>query len=219
MKNAKPKNKKSSRSTTTVNTPELISLLTARGISQRELAKALRVDPAAIHHLLHGKRKLRLDEVPAMADILSITPEEVLEHFGINLGVTTLSPSMKGVKVEGWLDGTLTLHLEGLRGKKEIPSPFPDKDIRAVRAQTAGSEFYALDGALFFFRYSKLKGPDPDCLSKMCLVKVEGDERLKLRVLKRSYVSGRFDLCSMAGRVMEENVRVDATHPIVWMKV
>lgn len=201
-----------------VNTPFLISLLEKKGISQRFLAKKLNIDPSAVFHLLRGTRRLMLDEVSTLAEALGMPIDEVTEHFGVDLGANT-EPSVRDVKVEGWLDGTLTVRLDGLKGKKVAHSPFPDRDIRALRAQTSGTEFDGLDGALFFYKFSKLQAVDPECVGKLCLVKITGEKEFKLRVMRRSYNSGRYDLCSLGGKVMEESVRVEANHPVVWMKI
>jgi transcriptional regulator with XRE-family HTH domain len=54
-------------------------------MSQRELARRLRLDPAAVHRRITGKVPLRLDEVTTIARLLRVTPREVIEHAGVDL--------------------------------------------------------------------------------------------------------------------------------------
>ena len=51
-------------------------------ISQRQLAKRLDLDPASVSYLLSGKRQLKAVEVKPLADILQVSPTDVLDNLG-----------------------------------------------------------------------------------------------------------------------------------------
>ena len=51
-------------------------------ISQRQLEKRLDLDPASVSYLLSGKRQLKAVEVKPLADILQVSPTDVLDNLG-----------------------------------------------------------------------------------------------------------------------------------------
>lgn len=59
------------------------TMLSQRKMSQRSLAKAMDLDPAAISLMLRGKRKLQLTEAKQIAAILSVQLNDVLLAAGI----------------------------------------------------------------------------------------------------------------------------------------
>jgi transcriptional regulator with XRE-family HTH domain len=193
--------------------------LQTKGISQRKLAKILQLDPATVFHLIHGNRRLQLSEANKIADIVDTPVEEVLEHFGIHLKPSKMPQGF--VKIAGYLDSDLILQTKGLAGKREIQNPFTEKNITVLRAQTVGSEFEGLDGCLFFIRGihpGQKPTIDPETFGKPALVQIAGDEKLRLRVPRRGYGSGRFNLYAISGKTMEEDVVLEASHPVIWMK-
>lgn len=48
--------------------------MTARGLSQNELARTVGMPPTLLHRALQGKRALQLDEVERLAPALGVTP-------------------------------------------------------------------------------------------------------------------------------------------------
>lgn len=57
--------------------------LRADGKSQRGLASHLGRDPAAITHLLQGKRSVKADDISAIADYLGVPAADVAAKLGI----------------------------------------------------------------------------------------------------------------------------------------
>lgn len=55
------------------------------GHTQRALAKVLDIDPAAVTLMLQGKRKIELKEAVALARLLDVSVEEILERVGVDL--------------------------------------------------------------------------------------------------------------------------------------
>lgn len=67
-----------------MDTSTIKRLLKERGLTQRELAAHLGVDPAAITRLFAGKRRLRLDEAPMVAEFLGLDTPAFLEANRMN---------------------------------------------------------------------------------------------------------------------------------------
>ncbi len=65
-----------------MNKPYFVERLKDLSISQRQLAKRLDLDPASVSYLLSGKRQLKAVEVKPLADILRVSPTDVLDNLG-----------------------------------------------------------------------------------------------------------------------------------------
>lgn len=63
----------------------LLGVLAARGMSQRQLARRMKVDAASVSRLVNGRRHLTLEESVELARILVIPVREVIVHAGIDL--------------------------------------------------------------------------------------------------------------------------------------
>lgn len=206
----------------TPNTKWLNSLLESKGLTQQELADKSKIHKSSLSKTFHGKRRLTWGEAAKLAPLLSVPIDELLSGFGVKLDTPA---DGRFIEVSGWLDGELILRGVkdgvGLRGSKNAPCPFPDRDIRVARVQSMGSEFDGLDGALVYYRETRsaIRGADMDALGKLGVVKVAGETQWRLRVLRRGYASGKFNLTSLSGKMMEESAVVEAVHPVVWLKI
>jgi hypothetical protein len=200
-------------------------MLRERGLTMRGLARSLKLDPAAVFHLVHGSRRLQLHEAAALARELSQPLGDVLERFGVQVPGGELRGAPRGsvsavLEITGWLDRDLLAHLEaeGLRGRRQAPAiPGTDRETRVLRCQTAGSDYDGMDGALVYYRElpAKAKGVSADAVGRVGLVRVVDSPALRLRVVRRGFQSGRFHLCSLAGKVIEEDARVEIVHPVL----
>lgn len=63
----------------------LLRTLAARSLSQRQLARRMKVDAASVSRLARGRRHLTLEEAAELARILVVPVREVIEHAGIDL--------------------------------------------------------------------------------------------------------------------------------------
>ncbi|GLS34055.1 Helix-turn-helix [Mesorhizobium albiziae] len=57
-----------------------VDRLAEKGLSLREVAKKLDMDPGALSRTLSGKRRMQLPEVDKIATVLNVPPEIVLAH-------------------------------------------------------------------------------------------------------------------------------------------
>ena len=65
--------------------------LADKHVSQRELARRLGLDPAAVSLMLHGRRKFTAKEAVEIARVLGVELEAVVTKAGIGKGVSGLS--------------------------------------------------------------------------------------------------------------------------------
>lgn len=82
------------------------------GLSQRGAAKALKLDPSSLVHLMAGRRRMQVDEAYAIAALISRPISEVLERAGFRrLAVSKATPKPRPVQI-GWVDADLRIHLK-----------------------------------------------------------------------------------------------------------
>jgi transcriptional regulator with XRE-family HTH domain len=66
-----------------VNSKWFKDTLADRKISQRKLARLMAMDPGAANRMIHGDRKIQIDEAVKLASILSVPLNDVLMAAGI----------------------------------------------------------------------------------------------------------------------------------------
>jgi len=208
-KTVKPKRtKKTTRVKRTViegvNVPLLHELVKQSGMSQRAIGRLIGLQPGGSSRLFAGTLRLKLEKVGALAKALSQPQELILEAFGA--AKDELKDSRSQVLVKGWLDGSMIMRVEGLRGRHTTSSSHNPKTTGALRFQTAGSEYGYWDGGLVFYRLAGKTKVPADWIGALALVQVAGSDALKLRVIKRGYSAGRYDLANLVERVLETDV-------------
>ena len=57
---------------------KLAALLKERGMSQKELAKAVCLTPASVSRYVNGEREPRVLTVAALADVLGVKPSDII---------------------------------------------------------------------------------------------------------------------------------------------
>lgn len=182
-------------------------------ITQRKMAKVLRLDPSAVSLILQGKRGIKLSEATELARLFGVPLEDVLVAAGIRMQVET----KQTLELSGTITAESVVMWGTPRGQSTVPKPlWTGKDVRALRYQTPSSQLEGVDGALVYFRHC-YTGIDPEALGKLAVV--EGAGVTRLGVLRRGYGVGRFTLLTLDGRVQVEDFEAVAAHPVVWMKL
>lgn len=187
--------------------------LESRGLSARQFAKTIKVDQSILSKIMNGTRQLSFDIAASISKGLEIPLEEVLQLSGLDVPEVV---SHRSLTIEGWLDGDMIAHWEAPKGPRTAPCHFPEKDIQVLRFQTAGSKFDMFDGALVYFKPSNKV--IPDSIGKLCLVRIVGQKETRLRAVRKGYGSDKYNLTAMNGELMEENVAIESTSPVVWLK-
>lgn len=183
------------------------------------------MDQSLLNRTIAGQRRLTVPEASRLSTVLSVPVDEILARFGQALkGELSSASGLKRGKVSGWLDERLMLRTakEGkIAGDTHVTLP-PHEDpkgIEIARCQTAGSEFDGLDGALVYWKPARSGKFDLGSVGRIVMVKIHDDEQLRLRIVRRGYAAGRYNLTSLSGKMMEEGVAIESTSEVVWLKL
>jgi transcriptional regulator with XRE-family HTH domain len=155
-----------------VDTQWFRGLLAERRMSQRKLAKAMHLDPAALSLLLRGRRNLRLKEAEQLSSLLQIPLGEILAHFGVK----ALAPNgdTSNIPVIGTVDaeGIVTPH-EG----EYVERP-AELQGRAVVL------FGATNQWLYFLHHSELPRL-AEAVNRLCMIQVKGEPHSRLVYVRK----------------------------------
>lgn len=191
------------------------------GITQREVADELGCDFSTVNHLITGRRPLREEDVRVIARMLKMPVETFLARLHDVKGPAMPEGLARAVangeiEITGWVDGDLVVHEGKPKGPGMAPGLPEAATVKVVRCQTQGSVFDGLDGALVY--YSPAEGVEANAVGHMCVVKVRGGDSL-LRVVKRGYATGRFNLSMLNGVSGEEDAQLTSASPVIWLKM
>ena len=194
---------------TTINTRWFTDRLDERRMSQRQLAKLMGLDSAAVSLMLRGKRRMSLEEAAQVAVLLQSSTQEVLEAAGVQLNAARQVPII-GFSMA---DGTVVLHPEGTHDMVEAPPGLP-ADAVAIQTRSAGSDRPMYDGWLCYL--SERQHPPEKSIDTYALVAIKSNG-LHMRHVKRGYKRGTYNLTDNAGRT-SENVELAWASPVFWIK-
>jgi ribosome-binding protein aMBF1 (putative translation factor) len=186
-------------------------------INQEKIAQAWGVNPALVSRTFSGKRKLQMSEAVKLASLLSRPLDEILANAGVKVAGTRVSASE--LALTGVVDGALMIQRGAIGGSRRAPNPMPGlSGLQVVRMQTAGTPYDSMDGGLVYFQ--ELTGPiGADVVGRLCVVKLRGDRGEALRVVKRGYTPGSFNLHLMNGQMSDESAELETASPVIWMKL
>lgn len=201
-----------------------LDTIRAAGLTQRAIADRLGIDESAVHHMLHGRRHLHLEEVPELARILGVDSSVVAEKAGVNLlsGVS----NKDSVPIRGWVDGKGNVHLKTpTRGPRKAPMLHAGMAnmaaLRVIAPEKGLPGLSSLDGALLYYprqadHQESDWSVDPECLGRPSIVKTV-DGRTVLRVVSRGYGRGTYTLAQLSGETKdnETDVELEWGSPIV----
>lgn len=199
-----------------VNTSWFTAKMEANRLNQRALAKALKVNPTTISLIVHGRRNIKLEEATILARELAVPLQEVLENAGVAVKSTKARDTMK---VSGSIDGELKVHMghSTVKGPLDVARPdFASKEVLALRLQTDGTKYEGINGALVY--YTPSEGVNPDGIGRYCVVEITGKKGCFLRIVRRGYQTGTYNLLGLDGGLICEDVRLESASPVVWMK-
>lgn len=180
------------------------------GISQRQLAKKMELDPASISYMLSGKRRMTMEEARAIAAHLLLPVTEVMRQAGIEV-----LDDVRKIPVAGYIGNGAMVHL--------LPSGTHDMVI-APHDVPAGS--FALqvrivndprDGWLNFV--SGIQSDPFNCIDKVCMIALK-DGGLIHGVLKRGYKKDLYNLIIFldGNQHVLENREVAWAARILWIQ-
>lgn len=197
-----------------VNTQWFRDRLADKRISQRQFAKLLGVEPAAVTRMFTGFRRMSTDEAAYFASFVGATLDEVLR----NMGVQPPAHDAKGtVPVVGTVNDQGVID-KGTGGPKRVPRP-PEcpGDCVALRYRAPESASAMMDGWLFY--YAGAERVPPEAVGRLCVIQLANKGPAMLGVLRRGYEAGRFVVRPWAaGEELLEGMAIERASPILWVK-
>jgi transcriptional regulator with XRE-family HTH domain len=209
---------------TSVNTAWFKSEILKAGLTQREIASAIKVDPSSVTLILSGRRRIQMGEAVILSDLLNQPLDAILANIGavgpsveITESVTraTVGRAKESIEVSGVLGDDLAIVDESVRGSKVVPGIEGATGLIVLKVQTSSTRFSGLDGALIYYRDVGIV--DLTAIGKLSIVEV-GKMKL-LRVAKRGYSPGKYDLTLMDGTVTHQDVVPKSVSPVIWLKI
>lgn len=192
-----------------MNTKWFRAQLADKKMSQRGLAKLLKLDAAAVSLMLRGMRRMTPEEAHDIANILGLPITEVLRQAGIKV-----LDDVRRVPISAAVDEDGVVSLFPARTHDEVVGPAD------CPAGTYGVQCRApslpQDGWLMYV--SPAQGPADAHMDKLCVVATTKGEQL-MAVVRRGYRNGTYNLLVWPNHGA---VRTDQdlawSSPVLWMK-
>lgn len=193
-----------------INTAWFRDRIIDRKTSQRKLAKAMHLDPAAISLMLRGKQGISPQHAEMFAIELGVPLADVLENIGVNATAgASETATIKGSVSDG---GIVTMGK--VVGSRKVAAPIGMASGSAVLR--FHSEGYTDGWLAFYFPVTGLS----ESVGRLCVIQVLGKNEWYLRVLRRNPdKKGTYTLVdAFTGRPALEDVRVASASPVVWIR-
>ncbi len=191
-----------------INRPWFQDRLRTLKISQRQLAKRIGLDPAAVSYMLAGKRAISMDEAKAIADIFLVPVTEVMRQAGIDV-----LDDVRKVPIAGFIgaNGAVTLLPKGTHDMVMAPADVPNGSF-AMQVRMVQSPF---DGWLVFV--SGQQQEPAEVIDKLAVLALS-DGQLMQAIVRRGYKQGLYNLviASDTNRV-HENKQVTWAAKVLWI--
>lgn len=184
-----------------VNTRWFRDRLADQRMSQRALARAMGLDPAAVSLTLRGKREMKIAEAAAIARLLGVPADEVMEHAGVRISSkNTLVP------VGATMDATAEVHFD-LASGDVVPHPGGDlpEVACACRCKTEGTDLAHMDGWVLFSNHAPEGGISPEAVGRLSFCRVTNGGVYVARIV-RGTRRGRWTLITPIGTMKDVDV-------------
>ena len=194
---------------TEVNRRYFESLMQAKKLSLRGLAKSMGMSHSQLSLTFSGDRKLQLDEASQLSTILG----EPLHRIVENAGVTVAPTGLARVSVIGAMggDGIVALHAEGVIERTGAPRGIAADGV-AVQCRTVGTALDWMDSWIFFC--PKLDGVDSAILARFALCQL-ADGPAVMASVRRGYQEATFNL---RGPFSQDNVKLTSATPVLFTR-
>lgn len=193
----------------TINKTWFREQLSRMGLSQRQLAKRINLDPAAVSYMFAGKRNMSMDEAKAIAGELLLPVTEVMRQAGIEV-----LDDVRKIPIAGYIGSgsTVTLLPKGTHDTAMAPPDVPAGSF-ALQVRMVQTTF---DGWLYFVSgVQETPEKTTDCL---CLVALD-DGRLLQGIVRRGYKRELYNLVlSPDGNAVLENQKIAWAARVLWIQ-
>lgn len=175
-----------------------------RRLSQRQLAKMMGIDPAAVSLMFRGRRKMTVEEAAQIAVLLQSTTAEVMEAAGAPVRGGELVPIRYLVQS----GGAVVPVAQGLHDMADAPPGLPAEAV-AIQNRAGGLE----DGWVYFCG-AEHQRPDA-ALGQYALAAIR-DNGVVLAHVRRGYRKGAYNLASADGTTTQAELAWAS--PVLWIR-
>ena len=154
-----------------VDTQWFRGVLADRKLSQRKLAQAMDLDPAALSLMLRGLRHVRLEEAQKMAEVLKVSVSDILAAFGVK----ALAPN-----------GIPSVPLVGTVDTEMIITPASgDYVVRPPDLQGDAVALFNIASRWLYYVQSHEVSRVNDALNRYCMVQVKHAANARLSYIRQ----------------------------------
>ncbi len=194
---------------TTVDRRYFESLMQAKNLSLRGLARRMQMSHSQLSLVFSGVRRLQLDEVAQLSSIFGEPLHRIVEAAGVAVRpVGTHRVSVVGA-MQG--DGTVAPHPDGVIERTSTPDGMSEDSI-AIQARTAGGPLDWMDGFVFFC--PKPSGVDAAILGRFAYCQIK-DGPAVMASVRRGYKDGTFNL---RGTFNADSVKLISATPVLFTR-
>lgn len=160
----------------------------ARGLTQEELSEISGLSESYLSRLESGKRRANSQILTTLSQSLQVRAVDLIEDTGT-------------APVVGYVGGGQTIypiddHAQG-NGLYMVACPRGLDPETTVAVEVRGDSMSPIeDGWILFYGQHPERGVPPDCLGKLCVVQVDDDGPMYVKILKPGRENGTYDLYS-----------------------
>lgn len=188
---------------TSIDTDWFKSKLADKRMSQRQLAKYLRLDSSAVSLTFRGKREMKLTEAAQIAQLVGVPVDEVLHHAGV-LNIT----KGKRISVAYVMEAHGEVRTESEPFDVPAPADLAGDTYICCQARTAGTDLEHMDGWLMYLKQPK--GVAPEAIGRFSMAKIRNGVTV-VATVRKGYQPERYRL---SGPFDAADVQLDWAQPI-----
>lgn len=183
-------------------------------LSQRQLARELKIDPAAVSLMLRGQRSMRLTEAAKIAELVHQPFTEIVRRAGIEIDKPLEKADV--CPVAGRVNAKGEIAESKPRAADFFPSPPgspPNCKVLKVRTSMSPAEY--MDGWMLFFE--DIETLTPEAIGRLCVVTLGSGEKL-VRHVRRGFEPGTYSLRGLTLEETDESARLRSASPVLWIR-
>jgi transcriptional regulator with XRE-family HTH domain len=183
-----------------------------RKLTQRQVAQAIGRHPSQANRLFSGERKLHVEDIPVLAQLLGCTTQEIAEAAGIDLPSDRAKVAIAGTV---GADGRVHLGRPNAGPRVADAPPATGEDVAAFLVTTGHPGPF--ERALLFASGSVRV--DTSAVGRISICRLPGDVWM-VRIPVSEHRAGRWTLLPFAGLGAEINgAEILSAAPVEWIRL
>jgi len=189
------------------------------GLSQRKLARAINLDPSSFNRTLQGwrpgegpdgrpvGRRVQLDEVIKLAELLKTRRDEMIERLGF-------PDAALRVPIVGKINGDGHVRTSTKEISRVVAPPEVPPEVQALVFDTANTWLAIWDECLLYFGH--VEGVLPGDVGRICVVTCK--DRTVVGVLSRGSTRGKHKVTVFGTREVFAPDEIVSASPMLWIR-